>query len=543
VFLTKKLSIYNFLIYSSVAVTLAATPNFNKDSLIIPKVIILLFSALLILPYLSVGIKVKRDQRLVKIFIILSLSFVIQLLIAMLFSDAPIEQQIFGRTGRGLGFLVFYSLIAISLSCAIFIKQLDQKRLIAGIAISGALAGTYAIFQSFGLDFFPWDSKTNGVIGTLGNPNFVSSFAAIAILPSLIYVSGKHRTILYQFPVFLLFILTIYRAESTQGYITLAIALCIFTLFYLWYRSKLFFSIILISFLSSIFLVVLGFFNNGPLSKVIYKVSVQSRVEFWQSALNTTNANPIFGVGIDSFGDYSLLFREKTVIGEYTDSAHNYVLDLSVIGGYPLALVYILIISLTLYSFFKLQKSIGQFNPTSAALFSFFIVFQAQSLISPISIPILIWGMVISGSIIGLASNNMGKDDLVSKKTKTRLNLLSLTSFFLSLVVLFPYFNSDRLQLLAMNKGDGDLAIKVARMYPESVIRYSTLTRALLDSGLTVPALDLARSAIEFNPNSPALWVLLLINPSAPIDERRVAKTKLLILDPLNEEVKKYEIQ
>jgi hypothetical protein len=94
-----------------------------------------------------------------------------------------------------------------------------------------------------------------------------------------------------------------------------------------------------------------------------------------------------------------------------------------------------------------------------------------------------------------------------------------------------------------MNKGDGDLAIKVAKMYPESVVRYSTLTRALLDSGLSTPALDLARSAIEFNPNSPALWVLVLINPAAPITERREAKAKLLILDPLNEEVKNFEIQ
>jgi O-antigen ligase len=323
-------------------------------------------------------------------------------------------------------------LIVISLSCAIFIKQSNQKTITKGIAISGTFTSIYAIFQSFGLDFFPWDSKTNGVIGTLGNPNFVSSFATMAILPSLISVLGKDKTIFYQIPIFLIFISSIYKAESTQGYITLAIALGIFLLCYLWYRSKLFFSVSLISFLIGTFFVVLGFLNNGPLSKVIYKVSVQSRGEFWQSAINTTNANPIFGVGIDSFGDYSLLFREKTVIGEYTDSAHNYVLDLSVIGGYPLALVYILIISLTLYSFFKLQKSVGQFNPTSAALFSFFIVFLAQSLISPICIPILIWGMVISGTIIGLASNNMSKDDLVSKKTKARLNLLSLTSFLLS---------------------------------------------------------------------------------------------------------------
>jgi hypothetical protein len=461
----------------------------------------------------------------------------------MAFSDAPIEQQIFGRTGRGLGFVTIFSLIIISLSCAIFVKQSDQRILIAGLALSGALSVTYAIFQSFGLDFFPWDSKTNGVIGTLGNPNFVSSFAAMSVLPSLISVVGKNRQVLYQSLLSILFIFAIYRAQSTQGYITLIITFSVFILQFLWYRSKLFFYVLFGIFLISIFLVILGFSNNGPLSKIIYKVSVQSRGEFWQSAFNTANANPIFGVGLDSFGDYSLLFREQTVIGEYTDSAHNYILDIMVIGGYPLALIYILIILITLLSFFKLQKNLGVFNPIVAALFSIFIVFQAQSLISPISIPILIWGMVISGSIIGLASSKESIDYSVSKKTKTKLSLLSLMSLFISLVIIFPYFNSDRLQLLAMNKGDGDLAIKVAKMYPESVVRYSTLTRALLDSGLSAPALDLARSAVEFNPNSPALWALLLINPAAPITERREAKAKLLILDPLNEEVKNYEIQ
>jgi hypothetical protein len=94
-----------------------------------------------------------------------------------------------------------------------------------------------------------------------------------------------------------------------------------------------------------------------------------------------------------------------------------------------------------------------------------------------------------------------------------------------------------------MNNADGNLAIKVAKMYPESVVRYSVLTRALLASGLNAQALDLAYSAVKFNQNSPALLVLILINPSAPVAERIEVKEKLLILDPLNNELKNFVIQ
>jgi hypothetical protein len=163
-------------------------------------------------------------------------------------------------------------------------------------------------------------------------------------------------------------------------------------------------------------------------------------------------------------------------------------------------------------------------------------------MISPISIPLIVWGSIISGSIIGLCINTGSQDYTLNKKIKNNINLSSITLSFFALFLLFPYFNADRLQLNAMNKGDGDLAIKVAKMFPESVVRYSTLSRALLESGLPAPALDLARSAVEFNPNSPALWALILINPSATIEERKSAQAKLLVLDPLNEEVIKYEI-
>jgi hypothetical protein len=212
------------------------------------------------------------------------------------------------------------------------------------------------------------------------------------------------------------------------------------------------------------------------------------------------------------------------------------------VGGYPLLILYILLTCLTIFSFFKLFSQSEKLNIGVTVLFAVFVAYQAQSIISPISIPLIVWGSVINGSVIGLFANKLLQDFAINKKINNKINLSSITLPFLALFLLFPYFNADRLQLNAMNKGDGDLAIKVAKMFPESVARYSTLSRALLDSGLPVPALDLARSAVDFNPNSAPLWALILINPSASIEERKSAKAKLLVLDPLNEEVIKYEI-
>jgi O-antigen ligase len=540
--MTKKLSVYRFTIYSSVIVTLAATPNFHKDALIIPKIIILFCSILIILPYLLNSLRVKNRSRILSSLKIISILLVLQLILAMFFSQAPIEQQIFGRTGRGLGFLTMFSLIVITFGCAITAHQNNYKLMVNGLAVSGLLSAVYAVFQSYGLDFFPWDSKTNGVIGTLGNPNFVSSFAAMSVLPALMLVHNSKRKTLYQIIVGLFFAFTVYKAGSYQGYITLILAFSIFILLWLWFVNKVFFSVAFVLFCISTSLAIIGILNKGPLAEILYKTSVQSRGEFWGSAFSTANAHPVFGVGLDSFGDYSLMYRSRTVINEYTDSAHNYLLDFATVAGYPLLILHIILIGLTLFSFFKLFKQSLKFNPITSALFASFGVYQAQSIISPISIPLIVWGSVISGSIIGLYINTGSQDYALNKKIKYKINLSSITLLFLTSFLLFPYFNADRLQLNAMNKGDGDLAIKVAKMFPESVVRYSTLSRALLESGLPLPALDLARSAVEFNPNSPALWALILINPSAPIEERKSAQAKLLVLDPLNKDVIKYEI-
>ena len=118
-----------------------------------------------------------------------------------------------------------------------------------------------------------------------------------------------------------------------------------------------------------------------------------------------------------------------------------------------------------------------------------------------------------------------------------------ITLVVIGLIVVFPYFNNDRLFAKASDTGNGDLLIKSTTAFPQSVTRYSLASRALLDSGLPEPSLYLAKKAVEFNPKSVGLWALILVNQSATLEERQNAKNRILQLDPLNKEIKDLLVQ
>jgi hypothetical protein len=110
----------------------------------------------------------------------------------------------------------------------------------------------------------------------------------------------------------------------------------------------------------------------------------------------------------------------------------------------------------------------------------------------------------------------------------------------LGFTCLLPLFNTDRIQLLGMQKGDANLVMKSTTSFPESTVRYSLIGQELFKSGLNVQALEVARSGVDFNPNSASLWALILVNPSASLEERNNAKSKILELDPLNQDIRNF---
>jgi len=538
----------NMLFLTAIISTLAITPNISRDALIIPKVIILFLASMYLIPKLIYNFKKYIIFREIKFLSFIIILIVIQYLLVMLLSEAPLEQQLFGKTGRGLGLITSFSLLIVVLASCIYVKKSHLIIILRYLVFASLITSLYSIFQSYGIDLLRWDSRTNGVIGTLGNPNFQSSFAAMAFIPGLVVFWKSRYRYLILISFSSVFIFTIYRTLSIQGYVGMVIGITVFLLIFLYNTNKIFF--ISMSVFSGFFglMGIGGMLNMGPLKTYLYKVSVQSRGDFWRSAFTTANDNPFVGVGLDSFGDYYLKYRDLIAAGhpwaEYTDNAHNYFLEYAATGGYPLLVLQLCLVILVIYSFLKAQQLSLGFDSNLAALFSAWTVFQSQSIISPGNVALMFWNAIISGVIIGNLVLTKNRIDNIFIKSKFDSITKSFSLFFilLGIIVCFPYFNTDRLQMQAMKTGNGDLAIISAQKYPEAVLRYSLISRALLDSNLPTPALSVARSAVKFNPNSPNLWSLILINPIAPVSEREMARSRILELDPLNNEVINYPI-
>ena len=225
--------------------TIAITPFWNKDGMIIPKLIIMFTLAMYLCPILVINLKLILSSKITKFVLIVQCVILVQNLIVLITSSAPLEQQIFGRTGRGLGLITTFSLAIILLATMLFVESNQKNHILLGLIVSGFISSFYSVLQSFGIDLLKWESRTNGVIGTLGNPNFQSAFAAIVLVPSILYFSKNRKQYLLALLSFMFFSFTIYRTQSTQGIIagffSIAIALIIFS----WYKNKLLFALLI----------------------------------------------------------------------------------------------------------------------------------------------------------------------------------------------------------------------------------------------------------------------------------------------------------
>jgi len=558
--LNDKLFLGKLLSLGSLATLLIVTPNTTLDPINVPKYAVLVLIAGIALAVIIRNYKEvrKRENRLV---VLVGGVFLLMLFSAFIASKINPWAQLFGVTGRNTGLITYFSLLTLFLAAAVLTTKGFESTYSKTLLVGGVASTLYGLLQTFELDPADWVNSYSPVIGFLGNPNFQSSFIGMScvVAVSLMLQVGSSKLNQLGLLVYTLVgLFVVSRSDAQQGYLVFLAGLVSVFGIIVWQSNlkKLFIPYFVLSVIGFI-VVALGTLNKGLLASVLYKKSVTYRGDYWRAGWKVTLDNPIFGVGLDGYGDWYR--RARTVEATLrrgpdvtSNAAHNVLLDLSSNGGFPLLIAYLALLALVVAAIMKTLKSGQKFDPHFAALVGAWIGYNAQSIISLNQIGLAIWGWILGGAIIGYShygAEKISKSPVRNSRNvsaasiaRTRISPASAVAVFLGLALgagagMPPYLASQEFRQ-ALESGDAIKVQSAAYIWPVDPSRMVQVAMTLNENKLESQGLAVASDAVESFPDNYSAWAALFSMKSATEAQKAQGLVEMKRLDPHNPELK-----
>jgi O-antigen ligase len=491
--------------------------------------------------------------------IIFSLLLIFSIGISTLLSNQDFTTTFYGVGGRNTGVLAYCSLIILFLASVITSSEDFTLKLAKCVGFVGILTILYSWLQILNVDPSPWKEES-WIMSFFANPNFVSSFLGMSTAPAFatIFESTKFNLKKYLYIIYIFVcILTIKETYSLQGFIVTGIVIASVIYFklnsvekFLKLRKLYMFLVFLI-----FFWLVLDILQKTPGESILYKASVSSRGDFWRAAWQMGLDKPYFGWGLDSFRDRFTLYRDydQAVGGEghqLGEIAHNVFLDLFVGGGFILLIVYILLL---LYTFYKVKSYIlqpSQYKIGFVTVFSIFVSYIAQSVISANHLGLAVLGWICLGALVGYKKSDLETSGLSStliKSTNTkslgkssrsrRVVSLSLTfGIITGFLFAFPLYNTNVKQQTAANNKNADQYLAAALTWPRDSVRMSLLAERLISGGYYSHASTILNEALKVTPYSAIPLKVMRAFPNLDQNSKDELLRKIKLLDPYFED-------
>jgi O-antigen ligase len=558
----ERLAISRVLGLVALITTLVVTPWASYDPINAPKLAVVAVGGAISLVFLLLHCRelFAGDNRLVAI---VSAVFIIDLVIVLFLSGTNFNQEFFGTVGRLTGFVAYVSLASLLLM-GVISASIDVLHYLSKVfLITGGISIVYGLIQAGGMDPVKWSNPYSPVIGFSGNPNFQSSLVAFSAVMALALLFSSQSKIYSKIGLALFIFLAIYvisQTDSQQGYFVLVIGIAVIGLVFV-YKSKLkaLTPSLIVTGLIGLIFVIMGSLNSGPLASILHKASVIYRGDYWLAGWRMTVEHPVFGVGLDSYGDWYR--RSRTLEASVrrgpdltSNAAHNVLLDFSSTGGFPLLIIYLLLMVLVIRAALKVLKRAPKFEPTFVGLVAVWVGYQGQSLISLNQLGLAVWGWIISGLIIGYEintrrANEVVKTPMVLKKGKVSAStaqqkvLPSTTvALFIGILVglvagLPPLLASSKYKS-AIESGDPKVYASAADYFPQDFARAVQISQTLENNGYKNEALSVIQRASEAFPDSYEVWKVYSLLSTATPAQVSVAKAQMKRLDPNNPELK-----
>lgn len=526
-----------------------------------PKMWVLMLLASWLTGYLYLARKIIFQIKSLRQLIYLLSLFALSCILVSLKTDFGYV-AIFGETQRRNGLLTYLSLSIIMLVSAIYIRNINLKRIYNTALTIGAILVFYGFLQTTGNDFVKWNNPYNSIISTVGNPNFAA--AVMAIIGVLVFASLfiNQLKAFYRILAGLisgLLLILIYLSDAKQGLLAFILGCSVFSIFFIWQKNKkLGVAGTATGFLVFVF-ALMGMLQSGPLEKFLYKPSVSVRGYYWRAGIEMLKQNPIWGVGFDRYGAYFKQFREVGYPLSYgfditSTNAHNTFIQFFATGGFLLGISYILINIFVFYrALIAIKKLNGEKKMLVVGVFSAWIAFHAQSLVSIDNIGISIWGWVLGGALIGLSISATGFNTEQAEKTIKKANSLDVSRVIISgalsllmvllVAQLYRGENNSFKSRVSINPQDQnarsifkDLELKTINTKLIDPTYKLNAAMALVNNGFPSEGLNVIKEISKSDPrNQDALNAIALISEQIGQTQDAInARLKMSEIDPWN---------
>lgn len=378
----------------------------------------------------------------------------------------------FGAMQRNDGAISYIALASLSIAAMMSFTSSDFRQIRWWILIVGTVLTFYGTLQTFGHDPFKWVLLYNHVVGTLGNPDFFSGIVGAAAIASvwLIFVEDELPIRIAGLILLLGELFVLKRCGSIQGVAAFLLGLVILSVVKVWQKKReIGIGLSVVIGIVSI-PVFLGLLDKGPLARFVYRGSFQSRVDYWHAALGMFRSHPLFGVGLDRFGqNYGQYAPQVQIVqGQGSDNAHNVFLQLLATGGLVVFLPYIFLLAVIFVSAFRaIKETNGKTQIDVVALFSIWLALLFISSISIDNLGVTVWFWILGGVLYGISKHLRAKATLSESKSgkkpkraaQDNSNLLapvvSLVLTTLLLILVVPAWRSSAMLLNLQKQRSG----------------------------------------------------------------------------------------
>jgi len=503
-----------------------------------------------------------------KALVILLALFIVASINAVVNSEGPLTQNLYGVYGRNTALITYLLLMMVIVSVAILRRESSFNILIWGLLGAGLVNVIYCGWViAFG-EFIPWNNPYGNILGTFGNPNFIGAFLGIFAAALIAFILKPGTSLAIRVISVLVFFITVYEiidSSAIQGRVVVAAGLGIVG-FYL-VRSRFEGVIAQIGYVVVVAIggvfALLGALQIGPLTKYIYKTSVSLRGEYWQAGWNMGSEHPLTGVGFDTYGDWYRRLRDTQALilpgpNTTTNTAHNVPFDVFAFGGWPLFVIYLGILALSVIAIIKVTLRTRKYDAVFVTITTAWACYQLQSIISINQIGLAVWGWLFGGALIAYEIATRPKRDSESAETakgkvtqgrsvKAKQSeaifsstLLAGIGAVIGLLLAAPPYSADakwRSALASQNVQKVEEALVSGYLNPQNSYKYTNAVQLLESSKLFDLAYKYALIGVEFNPNNFDSWKVLYLITNSTAEDKARALENMKRLDPNNPNV------